>query len=261
MLEGILDPARLAPVVGAIKRTAAVGTAPRSHALELGEILILEKLAELGEERVMRHDPRVSRVVVNPRDNRPRRVASSSRATSCQNLDDREPEGGVDPSTSGSGLSGELDHSAAAKELGLTPGVWGLWRARHAKGQGKKPVARKAAKKDARGRRADPAETARRVSMLERVQAGEVNNAAAAKDQGIKVGAWGAWKSGYLKRSGGGAKKRGSPPGRITTRASAATDGLAGVIAQLDGLRRFGEELRERISAIVELVEQKFPGR
>jgi hypothetical protein len=166
--------------------------------------------------------------------------------------------------------SGELDHSAAAKELGLTPGAWGLWRARHAKGRGKKPVAKRAARKNARGRKANPAETARRVAMLERVQAGELNNAQAGKDLGIKVGAWGVWKSGYLKRAGGGAGKRGRPsaaparrgrpPGRATTRASAPTGSLAGVVEQLEGLRRFGEELRERVRAMVELVERRFPG-
>jgi transposase-like protein len=165
---------------------------------------------------------------------------------------------------------GELDHSAAAKELGMTPGIWGLWRARYAKTSGRgKPVARKAAKASGRGRKADAAETARRVAMLERAQAGELNNAEAAKELGIKVGAWGVWKSGYLKRAGGGARKRGRPPGsarlgrppgKATTRASASTGGLAGLVAQLEGLRRFGEELRERVGAMAELARRQFPG-
>ncbi|MBK9386070.1 MAG: hypothetical protein IPN34_14760 [Planctomycetes bacterium] len=153
---------------------------------------------------------------------------------------------------------GELDHSAAAKELGLTPGVWGLWRARQAKGQGKSTVAKRGARKNARGRKADASETARRVAVLERVQAGELNNAAAARELGIKVGAWGVWKGGYLKRTGGG--KQGRPPGKAAIRASAPTGGLAGIVAQLEGLQSFGEELKVRVRAMVELVERRLPG-
>ncbi|MBK9386612.1 MAG: hypothetical protein IPN34_17505 [Planctomycetes bacterium] len=148
---------------------------------------------------------------------------------------------------------GELDHSAAAKELGLTPGVWGLWRARQARGQGKKPVAKKATRKNTRGRKADPAETTRRVATLQRVQAGELNSAAAAKDLGIKLEAWSVWKSGDLKQAK--PARRGRPAGKATTLAAAATGSLAGVVGQLEGLHRFGEELRER-----EMVESRFPG-
>jgi hypothetical protein len=165
---------------------------------------------------------------------------------------------------------GELDHSAAAKALGLTPGVWGLWRARLAKGQSGKAVAKKAARKNPRGRKADPAETARRVAMLGRVQAGELNNARAAKELGIKIGAWGVWKSGYLKRTGGAKParrgrppvpaRRGRPPGKATTRASTPTGSLAGIVAQLEGLQSFGDELRERVGAMAEMVERRFPG-
>lgn len=160
-----------------------------------------------------------------------------------------------------------------AKALGLTPGVWGLWRARHAKGPGAgKPGAKKRAKASGRGRKADAAETARRVAMLERVQAGELNNAAAAWELGRNLGTWAVWKSGYLTRSGGGAKpaaRRGRPPGsarrprppaKATTRASAPTDFLAGVVAQLEGMQRFGKELRERTRAMIDLVERRFSG-
>lgn len=108
--------------------------------------------------------------------------------------------------------------------------------------------------------------------MLGRVQAGELNNAAAAKALGIKVGAWGVWKSNYQKRAGGakpaarrcrppGSARRDRPPGKATTRASAPSSSLAGVVEQREGLRRFGEKLRERVREMVELVEQKFPGR
>ncbi|MBK9386028.1 MAG: hypothetical protein IPN34_14550 [Planctomycetes bacterium] len=166
---------------------------------------------------------------------------------------------------------GEFDHSAAAKELGLTPGVWGLWRVRHAKGQGKKAVAKKRAKASGRGRKADPDETARRVAMLGRAQAGELNNAGAAKALGIKLGAWGVWKSNYQKRTGGGAKpaaRRGRPPGAarqgrppgMTAAHSSPTVGLAGIVAQLEGLRRFGEELKAQVRALIEMVEGRFPG-
>ncbi|MBK9386030.1 MAG: hypothetical protein IPN34_14560 [Planctomycetes bacterium] len=165
---------------------------------------------------------------------------------------------------------GELDHSAAAKELGLTPGVWGLWRARHAKGQGGKALAKKSARKNARGRKADPAETARRVAMLERVQAGELNNAAAATALGIKLGAWGVWKSGYLKRTGSakpaarqgrppGSARLGRPPGRTSGRVAPA-DSLAELVTQLEGLQSFGEELRDRVRAMAELARRQFPG-
>jgi hypothetical protein len=158
---------------------------------------------------------------------------------------------------------GELDHSAAAKQLGLPPGVWGLWRARQAKGQGKKPAAKRAARKNARGRKANPAETDRRVAMLGRVQDGELNNPAAARELGIKVGAWGVWKSGYLKRAGGKrtpAFRRVRPPGTVTTRASASSGSLASIVAQLESLQRFGEELKVRVREMVALAERRFPG-
>jgi hypothetical protein len=35
---------------------------------------------------------------------------------------------------------------------------------------------------------------------------------------------------------------------------------LAGLVAQLEGLRSFGEELRERVSAMLEMAERRFPG-
>jgi hypothetical protein len=159
---------------------------------------------------------------------------------------------------------GELDHSAAAKQLGMTPGVWGLWRARHAKTSGSgKPVAKKRAKASGRGRKADPAETARRVAMLGRVQAGELNNAAAARELGITVGAWGVWKSGYLKRTGqwsaeawtagspgersrrAGRAARGAPELRRGAAGAGAGDGRDGGAAFSGvggGLRRSGVE-------------------
>jgi hypothetical protein len=160
---------------------------------------------------------------------------------------------------------GELDHSAAARELGLTPGVWGLWRARHAKASGSgKPVAKKRAKASGRGRKADAAETARRVAMLGRVQAGEMNNAEAAKVLGISDAAWAAWKSYYLKKAGGAklAARRGRPTKAATAaqRPARPANPLAGLVAQLEGLRRFGAELRERVRAIEALVEAQFPG-
>lgn len=43
-------------------------------------------------------------------------------------------------------------------------------------------------------------ETARRAAVLERVQAGELDNAAAARELGTEVGAWGVWESGVSAR-------------------------------------------------------------
>jgi hypothetical protein len=61
-----------------------------------------------------------------------------------------------------------------------------------------------------------------------------------------------------LGRTGG--KKRARPPAKATTRASAPTDFLAGVVAQLEGMQRFGKELRERTRAMIDLVERRFSG-
>ncbi len=90
--------------------------------------------------------------------------------------------------------------------------------------------------------------------MLGRVQAGELNNAAAAKALGIKVGAWGVWKSGYQRRTGS------TKVARRGRQQMTPENPLAGLLAQLEGLQRFGEELRDRVRAMAELVEGRFPG-
>jgi hypothetical protein len=114
-----------------------------------------------------------------------------------------------------------------------------------------------------RGRPANVQEAARRAAVLKRVQAGELNNAAAAKGLGISDAAWAAWKSYYLKRTGGKKVTRRGRPTKATTaaqRPERPASPLAGLVAQLEGLRRFGEELRDRVRAMVELVDRRFPG-
>jgi hypothetical protein len=53
-----------------------------------------------------------------------------------------------------------------------------------------------------RGRPANVQETARRVVVLGRVQAGEISNAEAATEIGIAYGTWAGWKAQYEKRAG-----------------------------------------------------------
>jgi hypothetical protein len=100
--------------------------------------------------------------------------------------------------------AGELDHSAAAKELGLTPGVWELWWAKLAKGQGDgggKAKAKPAARKRA----------ARKAARKGGLEAGLIE-AGGNWRQGAKPAGWG-WNCFRTSRSAG--RKTGESDGLI----------------------------------------------
>jgi hypothetical protein len=112
-----------------------------------------------------------------------------------------------------------------------------------------------------RGRPANVAETARRAVVLERVQAGEISNAEAATEIGIAYGTWAGWKALYAKRAGvtpAPIARASVEPSPIPT-GKPATD-VAGLVARVEELERFGSELRERVRALVRLVEGRIPG-
>jgi hypothetical protein len=112
-----------------------------------------------------------------------------------------------------------------------------------------------------RGRPANVQETARRAAVLERVQAGEISNAEAATEIGIAYGTWAGWKALYAKRAGvtpAPIARASVEPSPIPT-GKPATD-VAGLVARVEELERFGSELRERVRALVRLVEGRIPG-
>ncbi|MBL8896613.1 MAG: hypothetical protein JNM84_03250 [Planctomycetes bacterium] len=132
-----------------------------------------------------------------------------------------------------------------------------------------------------RGRKADPVETARRVEALKRVEAGEINNNEAADSLGLKIGTWAVWKSNYLKRQSGGGKAKAKAakapkaaaapkaakaakagkPGKTAKAASAGTanlDSLQGLVAHLQGVQSFGQELKAQLQSLLDLVERQF---
>ncbi|MBK9387950.1 MAG: hypothetical protein IPN34_24295 [Planctomycetes bacterium] len=129
-----------------------------------------------------------------------------------------------------------------------------------------------------RGRPANVQENARRAAVLERVQAGALTNAEAAKELGLTYGAWAGWKANHQKRAGvivpaSSARVSAAPapipkgkraPGRLvdagTTPTSATSESdLAKLLAEQRELERFGIELRERVRAMIALVSRWLP--
>jgi hypothetical protein len=100
-------------------------------------------------------------------------------------------------------------------------------------------------------------ETARRAAVLERVQAGEISNAEAATEIGIPYGTWAHWKALYAKRAGvipAPIARASVEPTSIPTGKPAAD--VAKLVARVEELERFGREMRERVLALVRLVER-----
>ncbi|MBK9387354.1 MAG: hypothetical protein IPN34_21270 [Planctomycetes bacterium] len=106
-------------------------------------------------------------------------------------------------------VAGEITNAEAAAELGIKASAWSSWKVLHRKrmaaveapgGADRSPE--RTSVRRGRGRPANVQETARRAAVLERVLAGEISNAEAATELGINLGTWGAWKSGYMKRTG-----------------------------------------------------------
>lgn len=109
-------------------------------------------------------------------------------------------------------LAGELSNAEAAEELGLRPSAWSVWKSVYSRRVGL-PTQRGAARSGvlepapprprARGtRKPESPETRRRVAVLERFRAGELTNAQAASELGLRRSTWDAWKSYYIKRTG-----------------------------------------------------------
>jgi hypothetical protein len=136
--------------------------------------------------------------------------------------------------------AGELSNAEAATDLGINLGTWGAWKSGYLKRTGliPAPIVRASVKpttiptgKRGRGRPVDPA----RLAMLGRVQRGELDHDEAAAELGLTHQVWSAWVA-YQ------AKKQGHPA--VAARATASPD-----------LESFGRELKERVRAMVELVE------
>ncbi|MBK9386610.1 MAG: hypothetical protein IPN34_17495 [Planctomycetes bacterium] len=110
-----------------------------------------------------------------------------------------------------------------------------------------------------RGRPENVQETARRVAMLGRVQAGEISNAEAAKELGISYTAWSGCKANYGKRNGVVVAE----PRKVGTRAKAIvpapTSDLRELVARFEVLERFGIELKARLRGLVRFVEKRAP--
>ncbi|MBK8232980.1 MAG: hypothetical protein IPK72_20950 [Candidatus Eisenbacteria bacterium] len=71
--------------------------------------------------------------------------------------------------------------------------------------------------------------------MLERVQRGELDHDEAAAELGIKLTAWNSWRAYHSKRQGHPA--------------------VAPSATRLSDFERFGRELKQRVRAMLELVE------
>jgi hypothetical protein len=109
-------------------------------------------------------------------------------------------------------LAGDLSNAEAARELGLRPSAWSVWKSVYSKREGiptKRSAPRSVVLEPAPPRprppgkrRPESEETRRRVVVLERFQAGELTNAQAASELGLRRQTWDAWKSYYLKRTG-----------------------------------------------------------
>jgi hypothetical protein len=109
-------------------------------------------------------------------------------------------------------LAGELSNAEAAEELGLRPSAWSVWKSVYSRRVGL-PTQRGAARSGVlepapprsralSTRKPESPETRRRVAVLERFQAGELTNAQAASELGLRRETWDAWKSYHIKRTG-----------------------------------------------------------
>jgi hypothetical protein len=166
---------------------------------------------------------------------------------------------------------GELDHATAAAELGLKRPAWTQWVAYHeqkAVGSAEAPreITRASVEPAGKGRGGRPfnvEKNARRAALLARLNAGELTNAEAAAELGIKVSAWSSWKGLHRKRMGAEPRKmagnaaRAGKRGRPEDKAEIGGAGdLAQRLARLDQLERFGRELKQRLRDLVRLVDQ-----
>jgi hypothetical protein len=143
--------------------------------------------------------------------------------------------------------AGELTNAEAATELGINLGTWGAWKSGYVKRAGviPAPIARASVEptsistgKRGRGRPVDPT----RLAMLERVQRGELGHDEAAAELGIKLTAWSSWMTYHSKRQG-------HPAVAPRTRAHPN-------LGRFEDLESFGRELKERMRALIELVER-----
>lgn len=119
-----------------------------------------------------------------------------------------------------------------------------------------------------RGRRADPVETERRVAMMARVDAGELDNRAAAAELGLKLGTWQVWQWSHKSRTGGGGgrrrkkatRKASKRAARQMTALAADVSGLEQTLTQVRDLAAFAQRLKRVLRELLAEVEGKVPG-